>query len=50
VLAAWGEAQAVLEACGIGADAQGVVVGAAADAAFGRRLVEAIGWHRHWNR
>ena len=50
VIAGWGEGQAVLEACGIGADAPGVVVGEAVDADFGRRLVEAIGWHRHWDR
>jgi len=50
VLAAWGEGIAVLEASAIGADTPGVVTGDAADAGFGRRLVEAMGWHRHWDR
>jgi hypothetical protein len=27
-----------------------VVVGDAADAGFADRLVEAMGWHRHWDR
>jgi catalase len=50
VLAAWGEGQAVLAAAGVAADAPGVVVGEAADADFAGRLVEAMGWHRHWDR
>jgi len=50
VVAGWGEGQAVLEACAITADSPGVVVGDATDAAFLGRLVEAMGWHRHWDR
>jgi catalase len=50
VLGAWGEGQAVLEACGMTADLPGVVVGDKADAAFASRLVESMGWHRHWGR
>jgi catalase len=50
VVAAWGEGCVVLEACGIAADAEGVVVGDTVDAGFASRLVESIGWHRHWNR
>ncbi len=50
VVAAWGEGRAVLEACGIPADSPGVVVGERVDAAFAGRLVESIGWHRHWDR
>jgi catalase len=50
VVAAWGEGEAVLEACGITADIPGVVVADVADAAFVGRLVESMGWHRHWDR
>ncbi len=59
VVAAWGEGQTVLEACAITAESDGVVLGdwftdkadaAFADAAFADRLVEAMGWHRHWDR
>ncbi len=50
VVAAWGEGAAVLDACGITADLPGVVVGAAADVGFAVQLVEAMGWHRHWDR
>ena len=50
VIAAWGEGRAVLESVGIAADGPGVVVGDTADAAFASRLVEAMGWHRHWDR
>jgi len=49
-VAAWGEGRAVLEACGIDAEAPGVVVGDNADAGFAGRLVEAMGLHRHWDR
>ena len=49
VVAAWGEGLEVLEACGI-ADEPGVVAGDAADAGFAAQLVEALGWHRHWER
>jgi len=50
VLAAWGEGQAVLEACGITDGTAGIVFGDAADDDFADRLVEAMGWHRHWER
>jgi len=50
VVAAWGEGQTVLEACGITSDPAGVVVGDAADAGFVGRLIESVGWHRHWDR
>ncbi|MEA2900791.1 MAG: catalase [Actinomycetota bacterium] len=50
VIAAWGEGRAVLESAGIAADAPGVVVGDSADTGFAARLVEAMGWHRHWDR
>ena len=49
-IAAWGEGRDVLEQCSITAGAAGVVVGDAADSAFVDELVEAMGWHRHWNR
>jgi len=50
VIGAWGEGRAVLEAFGITADMAGIVAGDSADAGFNTRLVEAIGWHRHWDR
>ncbi|MEA2932403.1 MAG: catalase, partial [Actinomycetota bacterium] len=50
VLGAWGEGRSVLEASGITAATPGVIVGDAADAGFADRLVEAMGWHRHWDR
>jgi len=50
VVAAWGEGEDVLAACGITADLPGVVVGDGADAGFTSRLVESMGWHRHWER
>ncbi len=50
VIAAWGDGRAVLEASGVATDAPGVVVGDTADADFAGRLVEAMGWHRHWDR
>ena len=49
VLAAWGEGQSALEECGV-AGAPGVVVGRSVDKAFTRELIEAMGWHRHWDR
>ncbi len=50
VVAAWGDGQAVLERCGITSDMAGVVVGDSADADFAGRLIESMGWHRHWDR
>ncbi len=49
-IGAWGEGQEVLQACAIPADGQGVVTAAAPKKAFARSLIEAIGWHRHWDR
>jgi len=50
VVAAWGDGVSVLEACGIVDGVPGVVVGVEADTDFVARLVEAMGWHRHWDR
>ena len=49
-IAAWGEGTAVLEACGIASDAPGVVTAAKAARGFSAAVIEAIGWHRHWDR
>jgi catalase len=48
-VAAWGEGTGVLDALGI-SDAAGVVVGAKVTPAFMSEVIEAIGWHRHWER
>jgi catalase len=48
-IAAWGSGQQALDAAGIGAASQGVIAGAP-KRAFTVALVEAIGWHRHWDR
>ncbi|MDQ3107457.1 MAG: catalase, partial [Actinomycetota bacterium] len=50
VVAAWGEGQDVLAACRMTGDLPGVVVADAANADFTSRLIEAMGWHRHWDR
>jgi catalase len=49
-IAAWGDGRAVLEACGIAADAAGVVTATTPNRAFATNLIESIGWHRHWSR
>ena len=49
-VAAWGEGEDVLVACGIDTGAPGVVVATTADAAFAEQLAGAMGWHRHWDR
>jgi catalase len=49
-IAAWGAGQDVLERCGIAASEAGVIVGAACNKRFVSDLIEAIGWHRHWER
>ncbi len=49
VLAAWGEGEDVLAACGITAELPGIVVAEASDADFASQLVESMGWHRHWD-
>jgi len=48
-IAAWGAGQNILVACGIAAGA-GIITANQANRAFDRRLREAIGWHRHWDR
>ena len=50
VLAAWGDATAVLEAAGVTAGAVGVVTGDAAGKTFTDRLATAVGLHRAWDR
>jgi catalase len=49
-IAAWGDGRAVLEACAIPFDAVGVVTGAKATRAFAQNVMEALAWHRHWDR
>jgi catalase len=49
-IAAWGEGQDVLEACGISTEARGVVTSAKATRAFAAELITAIAAHRHWER
>jgi catalase len=48
-IAAWGEGRTVLEKLSM-TDAVGVVTSAKCDAGFISDLIEAIGWHRHWDR
>jgi catalase len=48
-LAAWGEGVRVLTECGM-AGAPGVVEATSATKAFTKELIEAIGWHRWWER
>lgn len=49
-VAAVGAGATVLERAGIPEDAAGVVVADRANKAFTGALVEAVGWHRHWDR
>jgi catalase len=49
-LAAWGTGVQVLEGCGISAEAPGVVAAKSPTRAFSAALIEAIGWHRYWER
>jgi len=49
-LAAWGEGVAVLEACGITGEVPGVVLSDKPTSGFTDQLIEAMGWHRHWDR
>ncbi len=49
-VAAWGSGQDVLVKAGIDLGAPGVVVADGGEAAFAGALVEAMGWHRHWDR
>lgn len=49
-LAAWGSGVEVLESCGISADAPGVITAPTSGRSLGTRFVDAIGWHRYWER
>lgn len=49
-IAAWGSGADVLQACGIASDAPGVITGASVNRAFTSRVIDALGWHRHWDR
>ena len=49
-IAAWGAGRQVLDAAGIAAASEGVITAGTAGRAFTTALVEAIGWHRHWDR
>ena len=49
-IGAWGSGAAVLEACGIGADGPGVVVGTTIVKGYTDQLVAALGLHRAWDR
>jgi catalase len=50
VMAAWGDATAVLEGSGITAGAPGVVTGDTAAKSFTDQLTAGVGLHRAWNR
>jgi len=47
---AWGDGAEVLAHAGIAADAPGVLVSTSLGKADAAAAVEAIGWHRHWDR
>jgi catalase len=49
-IGAWGQGVDVLQACSISSEAPGIVVGASANRTFIKEFVEAISWHRHWDR
>ena len=49
-IGAWGAGLDVLTACSLAPDAPGVVTGPTPSRAFSKSLIEAIGWHRHWDR
>ncbi len=49
-IGAWGEGRDILEASGIPLDGAGVVASTSASRAFAQSFVEAVGWHRHWDR
>ena len=50
LLAAWGNGVAALNALGVPDNVPGVLRSPRASAAFGREFVEALGWHRFWDR
>jgi catalase len=47
---AWGDGIDVLAACSIPSDASGVVTAPKGGRSFSNELIEAVGWHRHWDR
>ncbi len=47
---AWGDGVDVLGSCSVASDAPGVVTAPRTGRAFSNALIEAIGWHRHWDR
>jgi catalase len=49
-IAAWGAGMNILKSCGISADLPGVVTAKTPTRAFNSSFVEAIGWHRYWER
>jgi catalase len=49
-IAAWGAGVDILESCGINADLPGVVTAKTPTRGFNSALIEAIGWHRYWER
>jgi catalase len=49
-IAAWGDGIEVLEAVGIPLDASGVVASSKHGRTFTQEIIEAVGWHRHWDR
>ena len=49
-IASWGEGVEVLAALGIDSTSPGVITAAKASGPFVAAFVEAVGWHRHWER
>ena len=49
-IGAWGEGIDVLDSAGLPAGAPGVVSSTTPGRPFVQALIEAIGWHRHWER
>ena len=49
-IAAWGDGVDVLAACSLATETPGLVTAPKASRAFSKALIEAIGWHRHWDR
>ena len=48
-IAAWGAGQDILAACSIPADAPGVITADIPKRGFAAAVIEAVGWHRHWD-
>ena len=49
-IAAWGSGRDLLAACSIPADAPGVITADVPTRGFATAVIEAVGWHRHWDR